>query len=90
MTTMISIQQASRPVNQEDIDFMIAHHDETIGDAAEVPQVLVNPNDPTQIAIVGKVFDLEAMRERSRGETAKAFEKQRNVSLTQLFYFMEA
>lgn len=88
MPMMVSIQQVSRPVTQEDIDFMFAQHNDAIGDAAEPPRVLVNPNDPTQIAIVGEVNDLDAVRRRSRGAAAEKLQKERGLTSTQLFYFM--
>lgn len=90
MTKLVSIQTASRPLTQEDIAFMLAHHREVIGDAASPPEILFNPNDPTQIAIVGDVHDREKLRERSRSEAACRLQEQRGVSMKQLFYFLEA
>ena len=89
MPTIVSIQQTNRPVTQGDIDALQAHHIEVMGDAAEPPQVLINPNDPTQIAIVGMVHDLDAMRKNSRGPKAQEIARARDFHATQLFYFLE-
>lgn len=90
MPRIVSVQTANRPITREDVDFMLAHHRQVIGDAATPPEILFNPEDPTQIALVGDVRDHEKLRERSRSEGARRLQEQRGVSLKQLFYFLEA
>lgn len=87
MTRMVSIQTVNRPLTEADLAAFDRLHDEVVGDAADRPEVLVNPKDPTQIAFVGTVHDMEEMRKRSRSERARRFEAELGLDMTQMFYF---
>lgn len=89
MPKMVSVHQVNRPVTHDELRARSGDFAAVIGDAADPPEVFVNPNDATQVALVGQVHDLDALRERSRSEAFAKLEKDSGFSMTQLFYFLK-
>ncbi|MBM1220287.1 hypothetical protein JQU17_08435 [Ponticoccus sp. SC2-23] len=88
MTTMISIARISEVPTPDRIAQWEAEHREIFGAYAEVPRILRDPNDPNQVAILGKVHDLDGLRAASRTPEGDAHMR-RYGFLEQLSYFLE-
>jgi len=88
MTLMVSIARvADVPTPEKMPEFQVAHKKFFAG-ICDVPKILRDPNDASQVAVVMNVHDLEELRRISRTPEGDAMTRSFGF-LEQLSYFLE-
>ena len=88
MTMMVSIARVSTTENPMNLPEYQAEQKAVFGDSMTIMAILRDPNDPHQVAVVGDVKDLEAMRAISRTPEGDAMMRKYGF-VEQLSYFLE-
>ena len=88
MTMMVSIARVSSIPSPEIMADFEADHDAMLGQYADTPKILRDPNDAHQIAVVTDVKDLDGLRAATRTPEGDAMMRKYGF-LEQLSYFLE-
>ena len=88
MTLLVSITRVSHIPQGTELAEFHAAHERLFGDAVGRMTFLRDPQDATQAAVIGKVHDLEKMREISRTPEGDAMMRKFGF-VEQLSYFLE-
>lgn len=88
MTMMISVARVADLPNPINDPTFHADHEAMYGDAMRITHILRDPNHADQIAMVGEVRDLEALRRISRTPEGDAMMRKWGF-IEQMSYFLE-
>ena len=88
MTLMVSIARVADVPNPEKMPEIQAAHEKLFAGICDVPKILRDPNDASQVALVMQVHNLDELRRISRTPEGDAMTRRLGF-LEQLSYFLE-